>query len=131
MARYVVKGTQFWWTISSVLTQVAQIRTIRRAGSNQVIDVTALTDTARQKLVDIWDEGQVTLELIFDPVLANHTALLADGKSGTSRVARIIWSDTGATQRNFTAFVVNFEEGGTLGEGLMASVTLEITDAVT
>lgn len=131
MARYPVKGTQFKWTISSVLTLVAQVTSVRIAGTNESIDVTDLSDSRKRKIPNIPDNGQVTLDLTFDPAHATHVAVKADFHAATPRVAQIIWSDAALTQENFTAFITNWQRGGSVGEKLAASVTLEIDGDVT
>lgn len=129
MAKYAAKGNVvFKWTISSTLTTVAQVRSVETDATTAPIDVTDLDDAAREFAASIVDNGEVTIEIVYDPANAQVVALRADHAAGTQRAAQITFV---SATRAFTAFVTGFRESGAEGGALMATVTLKISGAVT
>jgi hypothetical protein len=106
-------------------------------GSANVIDVTHLASTAKEKLIGLRDEGQLTLDTIYDTnATALHAALRDDRASRTKRIYDIKLTDAG-TEANaqptglyFDAYVTNNSITGTVDDAVKGSVTLEIASAV-
>lgn len=117
-----------------VLQPIAEVMTFTGpSGSAAVIDVTHLGSTAKDKLIGLRDEGQVTMDVLFNTdTTALQTALRADRASRTKRVYDIRYTDSTATPSYdfFDAYVTGFSISGGVDDATKGSVTLEITSAV-
>ncbi len=105
------------------------------SGSAGVIDVTHLGSTAKEKLIGLRDEGQVTLDLLYDTAATSlHTAIIADRASRTKRIYDIVLTDQSTSGQPsaayFNAYVPSFSLTGAVDDALKASMTLEITSGV-
>ena len=100
-------------------------------GQAAVIDVTDLSSTAREKRMGLRDEGQFTFEMNALPTDAQQTALRADRAASTLRNFQLLMTDAGPTTLAFSAFVLGFTISGGVDAVYRASVTLEISGAVT
>jgi len=101
------------------------------SGTASIIDVTNLSSTAKEKILGLKDEGQVTLDLNLDPDDTQQAGLRSDRDAGTERNFQIVLTDTGTTTLSFAAFVMGFSVQGAVDQKIAASVTLEVTGAVT
>lgn len=104
-------------------------------GSAAVIDITNLRSTAKEKLIGLRDEGQVSLDLIYDTDTTSlQRALIDDRASRTKRIYDIKLTDQSTTGQPsyayFNAYVTNFALTGAVDDAIKGSVTLEITSAV-
>ena len=101
------------------------------SGSATVIDASDLSSTAREKVMGLMDEGQVTLEMHYLPDNAVHETLRAARAAKTLKSFVITFTDTvPATWFRFNAYVTGFAVTSGVDQLLNASVTLEITGAV-
>lgn len=115
-----------------VFTLVGQITSIDGpSGSAAVIDVTTLDSVAREKRMGLPDEGQITLEGIYDPAQAQQEGLRTDRAARTLRNFELVLTDLANTTFAFSAFVLEFSLGEAVDAVVTLSVTLEITGAVT
>ena len=99
------QGIQFIWTDGTAACTtsmdstgvVGEVTNISGpTGSAGVIDVTHLLSTAKEKMMGLPDEGQITLELNFaygTSVNAKQKQLVADRKARTKRQWGIIFPD--------------------------------------
>jgi len=101
------------------------------SGTTPVIDITNLRSTAKEKLVGIQDEGQLTLELLTATSDAAQTNIRTDRQSGTMRKLAIQFGDDSTTLATMDAFVTAFSPAGAVDDAVKTSVTFEITGAVT
>lgn len=107
-------------------------------GAAAVIDVTHLQSTAKEKLIGLRDEGNVTLDLFYDPInaTAQQIALRDDRANRTLQIFDIKFADQDAAATsypsgmNFGAYVSNFSISAAVDNAITGSVTLEITSAV-
>ena len=105
-------------------------------GAANVIDVTHLASTAKEKLIGIRDEGQVSLDIIYDTnATAFHTAMRIDRQARTRRIYDITMTDNGTlfsqpSAHYFDAYITNFSITGAVDDVVKGSITLEITSAV-
>lgn len=106
-------------------------------GSAAVIDITVLNSTAKEKMVGIRDEGQVTLDINLNTSADQyHNALRADRALRSLRVYDIMFTDqttaAGAQPSfmNFDAYVTGFQINGSVDNVVKGSVTLELTSSV-
>lgn len=100
-------------------------------GSAQVIDTTSLADTAKQKRMGLPDEGQITLDIMFDPDDAQQTLLRTDRTSRTQRTFRLTFTNSPQTTWTFAGYVLGFEINGAVDDIVRGSITIEIDGAIT
>ncbi|GMV06718.1 MAG: hypothetical protein AMXMBFR53_29930 [Gemmatimonadota bacterium] len=119
-------------------TTIAQI--IRVAGPNMTRGTTEAVDhdstTAKDFLPDaLYDGGEVTFVIHYDPPAATHNAaagLKKALKDGDIRDFQLIYPDPGAAQDAFSAYVTAFGGEAESNNGkLMANVTLKVSGAIT
>ena len=101
-------------------------------GSAAVIPTTALDSAAVEKIMGLPDEGQVTLELIWQGETNNavQVALHTDRAAQTLVTFQIRLTDSPNSRYTFTAYVTNWELSIGIDSVTMVNVTLEITGAV-
>jgi predicted secreted protein len=100
-------------------------------GSAAVIDATHFQSTAIDKLMGLPDEGQFSFNMNMVPGDAEQTGLRSDRSAQTLRNFKIILTDAGAMEITFAAFVLEFSIAGAQNDKVNASVTLEVSGAVT
>lgn len=103
------------------------------SGSPAVIDITHLGSTAKEKMISVRDEGQVTFEILYDSSgNTAHTQLNSERIARTKRYYEIELTDgtNAGTFLFFAAYVSGFSLSGAVDDALKASVTLDITDEV-
>lgn len=134
MANYAAFGT----LLKIAGTTVAGVTNIGGPGLTlETIDVTNHSSTSawREFVGGLKDGGEISVDIVFDPVAATHKnasgGLLYLLTTRASASFTITFPDTGATVWTFTAFVTSFEVGAPVADGLTASVTLKITGAPT
>lgn len=102
------------------------------SGSATVIDASDLSSTAREKVMGLMDEGQVTLEVQYMPDNAVHEQLRLARAAKSLQAFRITFTDTApATTFTFNAYVTGFAVTVGVDQLVMVSVTIEITGTVT
>jgi len=100
-------------------------------GSASIIDVTHLGSNRREKRMGIADEGQLSFDVNLVPGNAGQIALRNDRASRTEREAILTLTDATNTTLTFNAYCTQFSIQGSVDNKIQASVTLEITGAVT
>ena len=127
----VAKGTTLSWGG----TTVGEITSFTGPGfAHAAVDITDLDDTVKAFLpAGVYDPGEVSLDLNFDEDDAAHTVLVADVKTGTTRVLIVQFQNgTAATgEWSCNAFLTSFEPSGTLEDKLAASCAFKCTGDVT
>ena len=115
-----------------VYTSITEVNSISGpGGSAQVIDVTDLNSTAKEKRMGLPDEGQVTLEMNYIPADVQHALLRAKRASQAVVNFRITFTDSPQTLWTFAANVLGFSVDNGVDGVTSASVTLEVSGAVT
>lgn len=106
-------------------------------GAANVIDITHLGSTAKEKMIGLRDEGQVTIDLNLDtPATSYQIALRDDRANRIKRQYEIVLTDASTalahipSALNFDAYVSGFSITGSVDNIVKGSVTLEITSAV-
>ena len=99
-------------------------------GSASVIDITNLSSTAKEKLMGLPDEGQLTIDINYDPDNASHIALRNARKTRTRTEFTITLTDATATVLTFWGYVLGFALTGAVDQQVKASITVEIDGAV-
>lgn len=117
---------------TEIFTSIPEIKTFTGpGGSASVIDVTDLLSTAKEKRMGLRDEGQLSFTINYIPDNAQHAQLRADRAARTLRNFQLIFTDAGATQWNFSAYITAFSVSGAVDGTIEGNVTLEISGAIT
>jgi len=136
------QGTEFFWstvtTVASTSTScmVGEITDFSGPGGQAaVIDVTNLNSTAKEKLVGLRDEGQLSLSLNLSFSDTAQTAIRTDRANRTKRKCVIKFNDSTAdltkTKAVFDAYCLGFSISGAVDQKVSANAVIEITGAVT
>lgn len=100
-------------------------------GEATVIDTTHLGSTAKEKLIGLRDEGQLSLSMNYSSGDAGQAALRAAQASRTLKNIKITFADSGAETADFKAYVLGGALSGGVDSKVESNVTLEITGAIT
>ena len=100
-------------------------------GSVSVIDVTDLYSSAKEKIAGMNDNGQLSFECNFLPGDTEHSALRAAKENGSTVKVKIVFTDDSTTEWTFDAIVTGFAVQGAIDAVVKASVTLEVSGAIT
>ena len=136
------QGTQFFWstvtTVASTSTScmIGEITDFSGPGGQaNVIDVTNLNSTAKEKLVGLRDEGQLSLSLNFNYSDTAQAAIITDRANRTKRKCVIKFNDSTddkvKTKALFDAYCLGFSVSGAVDNKVSANAVIEITGAVT
>lgn len=106
--------------------------------SANVIDVTNLASTAKEKLIGIQDPGQLSLSAHWDNEASNanlHDALTRDMQARTKRVYDIKFTDEGTVSSQpsavyFEGYMSAFGITGSVDNALMADMTIAISTGI-
>lgn len=113
-------------------TTIGEVVTFQGPGGEAAeIDVTNLKSSAKEFIMGLPDEGDVSLSLNLDPQDAQQTALRADRAAQTLRNFRITLTDSGATTVSFAAYVKGFSISGGIDDKVTADVALRVSGALT
>ena len=106
------------------------------SGSAGKIDVTNLGSTAKQFLMGLRDEGDISIDVIYDPESTGHIQLLNDRGTRTQR-GWIIKIKGTTVNESITgnklggrAYCTGFSVTGAVDDAVKATMTLAITGAV-
>lgn len=139
MAEYAGYKTILEVELDAVYTPVAQVRDLTGpAIIADQIEVSSRDSRARKYVAGMYDGGEVTFDIVFDPDHASHDPTLADSmyayaKTGDPVNFRLTFPGVSpaTTTADFAAFVSNFEISSPLEDALTASLTLKISGDVT
>jgi hypothetical protein len=131
------QGVEFYWSTSTAASTVAgcligEVTDFSGPGGQaDVIDVTHMGSTAREKRIGIRDEGQMTLGINFVPSDTAQVALRTDRATRTMRKCVIKFNDASSNYAIFEAFCSGFSISGGVDQKVAGQVVLEIANAVT
>jgi hypothetical protein len=107
------------------------------SGAANVIDVTNLQSTAKEKMIGLRDEGQVTIDVNLNASSGQYQMAMKDDRANRiKRQYEIVLTDASTaldhipTALNFDAYVSGFSITGSVDNIVKGSITLEITSAV-
>ena len=101
-----------------------------RGGQATVIDVSTLASSRREKRMGLADEGQVTVNLQYDPSDAQQSALETARANRSLLNFKLVLSNTPATEFAFSAYVLTFPVNVAVDTVVQGSITLEISGDV-
>lgn len=134
MAKLKGKGTVLQQTISSTLTDVAQITDIDISGEGSIdYDSTTLDGVVfeTKELTGYSSPGTVKAGLFFDPALAGHQAIVALISTPATCVWKIKYSDSGPSSLTYTSAGITLDQKIQMKDGLKATLTMNRTGAPT
>lgn len=143
MANYESQGTKLFWddgtvaistgtTIDSTAAEklIGQVVSFNGpTGSAGKIDVTNLLSTAKEFLMGIRDEGELSLDVVYDPSDTAQAAMFADRGTRTRR-GWIIKLSTNNQKLGGLGYCTGFSVTGAVDDAVKASLTIAITGAV-
>jgi len=102
-------------------------------GERPDIDVSSLDSLAREFLPGLKDNGDFSFTANFLPVDAQHVLVRDTDTAETSTATnfRITFTDAGATNATFAAFVKQYRPSGGVDDKVVAAVTMRVTGVVT
>lgn len=139
MAEYTGFAGSLKTEISSVYTTIAQVRDINGPNmSRDTVEVSSRDSTgqAKEYLAGMLENGEVTIDIVYDPDTQTHSASSAGGlatllTAGTLNNFRVSFADTTATTATFAGLVTSFQPTMPLNGAQTASVTLKISGQIT
>ena len=140
MAFIEAQGTTFFWSTNAstlnLLTTVAgsivgQVVAINGpSGSAGKIDVTNLGSTAKEFIMGLRDEGDISLDIIYDAADVGHVTLFADRGTRTARAWGFKLGDASSNFVKGIGYCTGFGFTGAVDDAIKATVTIAITGAV-
>jgi len=150
------QGNTLWWVMTSDARSTAHASTLTAStigstaggvqigqvvayngpsGSAGKIDVTSLDSTAKEFLMGLRDEGDISLDVIYDPsTVKGHEQLFTDRSARTKR-GWIVKTSTGTsltgTKLGGRGFCTGFSITGAVDDAIKATMTIAITGPVT
>lgn len=132
MANIESQGTVFAIYNGTTYDNVAQVTGVSGlgGGSATVIEASNLDSTAREFIMGLPDEGEITLELNFDPDDTEHDKLEDVRASRTLTQFKITMTDTTPTTYTFSGYVLSVSKNFVIDDLVKASVTIRVSGAV-
>ena len=128
----------FWSTSTAASTAAAdvvgEVVSFSGPGGNAaVIDVTHLGSTAKEKMMGLPDEGQLTLECNLAPTDTGQIGLRSAraARAKKKAVIKLTDSTSAPTKLIFDAYCLNFSINGSVDNKISASIGLEIAGPCT
>lgn len=128
------KGTVIQQTISSVLTDVAQVIDINVDGEESEEYDARTLDTGVylvKELTGHTEPGSVKVTMFFDPALAGHQAIVALLTTPAQCVWKIKYSDSGPSSLTYTSSKIGLSQAIVSNDGLKATLNMSRTGAPT
>lgn len=115
-----------------VFTTISEVKGVDGPGGQAAeIDVTDLSSTAKEFVLGLQDEGDLTLDMNYIPADTQHAQLRSDRAAGTARNYRMSFTDSPVTTWTFSARVKGFSIGNSVDGVTGLTTTLRITGAIT
>ncbi len=134
MAKLKGKGTTLQQTISSTLTDVAQVTDIDLSGEGSLdYDSTTLDGAVfeTKELTGYSSPGTVKFGLFFDPALAGHQAIVALITTPVTCVWKLKYSDAGPSSLTYTSTAIGLDQKVVTKDGLKGTISMNRTGAPT
>lgn len=126
-------GLVFAWgdgASTEAFTAYAKVMSAAFAGrSASIIPVRTHDVNYIQKLVDVIDNGQVTLTLAFDSADTAHNAIKTTFEAKTKKNYKVTAPDVGALAITFGAYITGWRLVSEIGSVVTLEVTFEITES--
>lgn len=133
MAKVISKGTQLQLDIATVFTTIAQVLGLDGPGAEvETYDATALDSGVgkEKKPTGYVEGGEVSGDLLFDPVLVTHQALTDLLTTPAVKAWKEIFADAAPTTWPFNGILKTFSPTVDMADGLKASFSIELDGIV-
>lgn len=131
------QGTLFYWSSSTSPTTNNPIGEVKSfngpSGSAGIIDKSHLGSTAKEKMIGLPDEGQITFECnLLTSAASGQQMMRADRRTRSQKAWSIIFADATAspTRLNGVGYCTGFAVSGGVDDVVKASITVEIDGGV-
>ena len=115
-----------------VFTDITEVKGIDGPGGQaNEIDVTDLSSTAKEFVLGLQDEGDITLDINYLPADTQHALLRARRASGAIGNFQIAFTDSPVTTWTFAALVKGFSISNAVDGITGASVVLRVSGTIT
>jgi ABC-type phosphate transport system permease subunit len=122
--------TGFPVTLKLATVQVVAVTDISGPGiSVTSIDVSTRDLLARKFLPGMYDPGEVTFSIVYDPDTATHQAITTAILAGTILAGILTLSDATPATITFSCFITNFSLKTPMDDAMTADITLKLTGA--
>jgi len=131
------QGTKLFWSTSTAASTsasalIGQVTDFTGPGGQAgVIDITHLESTAKEKMIGLRDEGQLSMSLNFQATNVGQVALRTDRAARTKKKVTMKFSDTSTSIAVFKGYCLSFSISGAVDNKVTANAVIEITGAVT
>ena len=129
------QGCVLYWSTTTSLSTVISVGQVvgfnGPTGSANVIDASHLGSTAKEKMIGLRDEGQITLDCNLAPADSGQVKLRECRAARTQGNWAIKMTDTAITMLIGHGYCSGFSITGAVDQIVKASITIEISGAVT
>ena len=129
------QGTRLFWSATTGASTAVPIGEVTDytgpGGQAGVIDITHVLSTAKEKLIGLRDEGQLSMTLNFSGTDAGQTALRADRASRAKKHCTMKFTDTATSVALFMGYCLAYSITGAVDNKVTAQAVIEITGTVT
>jgi hypothetical protein len=118
---------------TEVFTAIGEVTAVSGVGGGSAseIDVTNLSSTAKEFILGLKDEGEVSVSLNLDTADTMQTGLRTDRDNNTLRNFELDLTDSGPTTISFSAFVKSYNVGIAVDSQITLEVSLRLSGAAT
>jgi len=128
------QGSKVYFSTSTALSTAIEVGEVvgfnGPTGQANTIDVTHLGSSAKEFMMGLRDEGEITLDINFKPTDTGQTKLRECRANRTKSHFAIKLTDTAITQIDGDCYVLGYAGQGSVDNALKGSVTLKITGAL-
>jgi len=139
MAAITGNGAKFYWNDIGGTTpanvEIGQIMSLSGPSiSVATIETTDLADTAKTFIAGMYDGGEVTFDVAYDPDTASdpdsgHHFMTTDMLAGTEGYWKVEWSD--GNYIHAKGFITSFSPTAAIDDKVTASFTVKVSGGVT
>jgi hypothetical protein len=94
------------------------------------VDVTNLSSTGKEYLMGLRDEGDISMDVIYDPADAGHAGMFVDRGTRAKKPWGIKLTDGSSNLVKGYGFCTGFSVSGAVDDAVKATVAIAITGAV-
>lgn len=119
---------------TEIFTSIVGARNISGPSfSQEEIDITNHSSASayRERLPSFKSGGEVSCDLLYNPADVTHEALFTDFENRSLRNFKMIYTDAGALEHAFAAYVMGMEIQAPIDNALTVAVKLVVTGPVT
>ncbi len=120
------QGTTFYRMGSSAFEEVVNVKTFSFGGQANMIDITNLSSTSKEKAAGVRDNGQLSLNIHYNPGDTIHSGLQADSLARSRRQFKMEFPSPVNKAWTFYGYVTQFTTQGGVDAPIEANVSIEV-----